>query len=260
MTRVGVFGAAAAWAAPCARRSRPIASSSSWPRSIRSTGDRSASGRQRRQPSASGVRIRSPVDAGAEVVVDFTVAEAARTNLAFAGEHGLHAVVGTTGFGEADFDAMRSEFTTSSCLVAANFSIGAVLMMRFAELATPWFETAEIIELHHDGKVDTPSGTAMRTAERMAAASSDWSDDPTTSHVVEGAHGGAGPGGIPIHSVRLHGLFAHQEVLLGTSGQSLTIRHDTFDRTCYMPGVLLAVKRVHERPGLTLGLEPLLDL
>jgi 4-hydroxy-tetrahydrodipicolinate reductase len=132
--------------------------------------------------------------------------------------------------------------------------------MRFAELAAPWFETAEIIELHHDAKIDAPSGTAMRTAERMAAASSDWSEDPTTSHVIEGARGGEGPGGIPIHSVRLHGLFAHQEVLLGTSGQSLSIRHDTYDRTCYMPGVLLAVKRVHERPGLTLGLEPLLDL
>ena len=200
------------------------------------------------------------VDAGAEVVVDFTVAEAARQNLAFAAEHGLHAVVGTTGFGEDDFDRIRREFTKSSCLVAANFAIGAVLMMRFAELAAPWFETAEIIELHHDAKIDAPSGTAMRTAERMAAASSEWSDDPTTSHVVEGARGGEGPGGIPIHSVRLHGLFAHQEVLLGTSGQSLTIRHDTYDRTCYMPGVLLAVKRVADRPGLTLGLEPLLDV
>ena len=173
---------------------------------------------------------------------------------------GSHAVVGTTGFGEADFEAIRHDFTKSSCLVAANFAIGAVLMMRFAELAAPWFETAEIIELHHDGKIDAPSGTALRTAERMAASSSEWSDDPTTSHVVEGARGGSGPGGIPIHSVRLHGLFAHQEVLLGTSGQSLTIRHDTYDRTCYMPGVLLAVKRVHERPGLTVGLEPLLDL
>ena len=200
------------------------------------------------------------LDAGAEVVVDFTVAEAARENLAFAAEHGLHAVVGTTGFGDEDFERLRGSFTKSSCLVAANFAIGAVLMMRFAELAAPWFETAEIIELHHDGKIDAPSGTAMRTAERMAASSSEWGEDPTTAHVVEGARGGSGPGGIPIHSVRLHGLFAHQEVLLGTSGQSLTIRHDTYDRTCYMPGVLLAVKRVAERPGLTLGLEPLLDL
>jgi 4-hydroxy-tetrahydrodipicolinate reductase len=200
------------------------------------------------------------LDAGAEVVVDFTIAEAARGNLAFAAEHALHAVVGTTGFAEPDLDALRRDFTRSSCLLAANFAIGAVLMMRFAELAAPWFETAEIIELHHDAKIDAPSGTALRTAERMAASSSEWSDDPTQDHVVEGARGGRGPGGIPIHSVRLHGLFAHQEVLLGTAGQSLSIRHDTYDRTCYMPGVLLAVKHVHERPGLTLGLEPLLDL
>lgn len=200
------------------------------------------------------------LDAGVEVVVDFTVADAARGNLAFAAEHGLHAVVGTTGFTDDDLRRLESAFTRSSCLVAANFAIGAVLMMRFAELAAPFFETAEIVELHHDGKVDAPSGTAMRTAERMAAASSEWSKDPTTDHVLDGARGGSGPGGIPIHSVRLHGLFAHQEVLLGTSGQSLSIRHDTYDRTCYMPGVLLAVKRVAERPGLTVGLEPLLDL
>ena len=169
-------------------------------------------------------------------------------------------VVGTTGFSDDDLDRFRAAFTTSNCLIAPNFAIGAVLMMRFAELAAPHFETAEIIELHHDGKVDAPSGTAMRTAERMAAASSSWAADPTTDHVVDGARGGSGPGGIPIHSVRLRGLFAHQEVLFGTAGQTVTIRHDTYDRTCYMPGVLLAVKRVAERPGLTLGLEPLLDL
>jgi len=200
------------------------------------------------------------VEAGAEVVVDFTVADAARQNLAFAAEHGLHAVVGTTGFTESDVAAIEAEFTRSSCLIAANFAIGAVLMMRFAELAAPWFETVEIIELHHDAKIDAPSGTALRTAERIAAASDEWADDPTTTTVVKGARGGEGPGGIPIHSVRLRGLFAHQEVLLGTAGQSLSIRHDTYDRTCYMPGVLLAVKRVAERPGLTLGIEPLLDL
>jgi 4-hydroxy-tetrahydrodipicolinate reductase len=200
------------------------------------------------------------VEAGAEVVVDFTVADAARPNLAFAAEHGLHAVVGTTGLSADDLASVEAAFTKSSCLIAANFAIGAVLMMRFSELAAPWFETVEIVELHHDGKVDAPSGTAMRTAEHIAAASSDWAADPTTDRVLEGARGGQGPGGIPIHSVRLRGLFAHQEVLLGTSGQSLSIRHDTYDRTCYMPGVLLAVKHVHERPGLTLGLEPLLDL
>ena len=200
------------------------------------------------------------VAAGAEVVVDFTVATAARDNLAFAAKHGIHAVVGTTGFDRDDLQSLERAFTESSCLVAANFAIGAVLMMRFAELAAPWFETAEIIELHHDAKVDAPSGTAMRTAERMAAASSDWASDPTTAHVLDGARGGEGAGGIPIHSVRLRGLFAHQEVLLGTAGQSLSIRHDTYDRTCYMPGVLLGIKHVHERPGLTVGLDGLLGL
>jgi len=198
------------------------------------------------------------VDAGAQVVVDFTVVDAARKNLAFAARHGIHAVVGTTGLTEDDLARLAGDFTKSSCLVAANFAIGAVLMMRFAELASPWFETAEIIELHHDAKIDAPSGTAMVTARRMAAASDSWAPDPTTHEVVKGARGGKGPADIPVHSVRLRGLFAHQEVLLGTAGQSLTIRHDTYDRTCYMPGVLLAVKRVHERPGLTQGLDSLL--
>jgi 4-hydroxy-tetrahydrodipicolinate reductase len=200
------------------------------------------------------------VDAGAEVVVDFTVVEAARANLAFAAEHGIHAVVGTTGFTDADRAALAATFTRSSCLLAANFAIGAVLMMRFAELAAPWFETAEIIELHHDAKVDAPSGTALATAERMAAASDAWAPDPTRNELLAGARGGRGPGAIPVHAVRLRGLFAHQEVLLGTAGQTLSIRHDTYDRTCYMPGVLLAVKRVAERPGLTTGLEHLLGL
>jgi 4-hydroxy-tetrahydrodipicolinate reductase len=135
-----------------------------------------------------------------------------------------------------------------------------VLMMRFAELAAPWFETAEIIELHHDQKADAPSGTAMLTAERMAAASSEWADDPTKTVVVEGARGGTGPGGIHVHSVRLRGLVAHQEVLLGTTGQTLTIRHDSIERTSFMPGVLVAVKAVADRPGLTVGLDPLLGL
>jgi 4-hydroxy-tetrahydrodipicolinate reductase len=200
------------------------------------------------------------VDAGAEVVVDFTVVEAARANLSFAAAHGLHAVVGTTGFTDGDLARLEADFSQSSCLLAANFAIGAVLMMRFAELAAPWFETAEIVELHHDAKVDAPSGTAVATATRMAAASGDWAPDPTTIEVVDGARGGRGPGGIPVHAVRLRGLFAHQEVLLGTAGQTLSIRHDTYDRTCYMPGVLLGIKGVAQRPGLTVGLEPLLGL
>ena len=200
------------------------------------------------------------VDADAEVVVDFTHLDAARGNLEFAAEHGIHAVVGTTGFTDEDLATYEAAFSRSSCLIVPNFAIGAVLMMRFAELAAPWFETAELIELHHDQKVDAPSGTAMLTAERMAAASADWAKDPTRTEVLPGARGSRGPAGIPIHSVRLRGMVAHQEVLLGTTGQTLSIRHDTYDRASFMPGVLLAVKRVAERPGLTIGLEPLLDL
>lgn len=199
-------------------------------------------------------------EAGAEVVVDFTVLDAARQNLHWLAEHGMHAVVGTTGFSAADLDGLRAAFTSSNCFLAPNFAIGAVLMMRFAELAAPHFETAEIIELHHDAKIDAPSGTAMRTAERMAAASGDWGDDPTTKTVVEGARGGVAVGGIHVHSVRLRGMVAHQEVLLGTTGETLTIRHDSYDRSSFMPGVVLAVKRVGELPGLTIGLEVLLDL
>ena len=198
------------------------------------------------------------VEAGAEVVVDFTRLDAARENLAFAAAHGIHAVVGTTGFTEADLEGFAAAFTRSSCFIAPNFAIGAILMMRFAELAAPWFETADIIELHHDNKIDAPSGTAMRTAERMAAASGDWAPDPTTTEVLPGARGAVGPGGIPIHSVRMRGMVAHQEVLLGTTGQTLSIRHDTYDRSSFMPGVLLGVHHVADRPGLTVGLDALL--
>lgn len=200
------------------------------------------------------------VETGVDVVVDFTVADAARDNLGWLAEHGMHAVVGTTGFTPEDLDNFARMFTTSNCLIAPNFAIGAVLMMRFAEMAAPWFETGEIIEMHHEMKTDAPSGTAMLTAERMAAASPDWLADPTTSHVVDGARGGEGPGGIRMHAVRTRGAVAHQEVVLGTEGQSLTIRHDSYDRSSFMPGVLLAVRRVPDLRGLTLGLDPLLDL
>ncbi len=201
-------------------------------------------------------------DAGAEVAVDFTVVDAARDNIAWCADNGVHAVVGTTGFSSDDMDDFRARFEASSAnaVIAPNFAIGAVLMVRFAELAAPWFETAEVIELHHDQKIDAPSGTALHTVERMAAASSDWAPDPTTKTVVEGARGGVSEGGIHVHSVRLRGLVAHEEVLLGTAGQSLSIRHDSYDRTSFMPGVVLAVKAVRDRPGLTVGLDPLLDL
>ncbi|HKY66585.1 MAG TPA: 4-hydroxy-tetrahydrodipicolinate reductase [Acidimicrobiales bacterium] len=200
------------------------------------------------------------LDAGAQVVVDFTVLDASRENLAWAAEHGVHAVVGTTGFTADDHDRLRSAFTRSNCLIAPNFAIGAVLMMRFAELAAPWFESAEVIELHHDRKVDAPSGTAMLTVERMAAASDSWGDDPTEKEVLPGARGGTGPAGIHVHSVRLRGLVAHQEVLLGAAGQSLSIRHDSYDRDSFMPGVVLAVKQVGDHPGLTVGLDAFLGL
>ena len=197
--------------------------------------------------------------AEADVAVDFTQLDAARQNLAWLAEHGLHAVVGTTGFTPADL-------TDSVPGPSPGQQLPDRAQLRHrrrphdAELAAPWFETAEIIELHHDGKVDAPSGTAMRTAERMAAASAEWGPDPTQTTVVPGARGGQGPGGIAMHSVRLRGLVAHQEVLLGTAGQTLTIRHDSFDRSSFMPGVVLAVKRIVDRPGLTVGLDALLDL
>jgi 4-hydroxy-tetrahydrodipicolinate reductase len=199
-------------------------------------------------------------DAGAEVAIDFTHVDAARSNLQWCADHGVHSVVGTTGFSEDDYAEVEARFTKSNCIIAPNFAVGAVLMMHFAELAAPWFETAEIIELHHDQKVDAPSGTAMMTARRMAAASPDWGDDPTTKVVADGARGGAGPAGIRVHAVRMRGMVAHQEVLLGTTGQTLSIRHDTYDRTSFMPGVLLAVKAVTDRPGLTVGLDAVLGL
>lgn len=204
--------------------------------------------------------LESLARAEAQVAVDFTHIDAARANLAWCAANGVHAVVGTSGFTPADYEELATRFTRSNCFVAPNFAIGAVLMMRFAELAAPYFETAEIIELHHDQKVDAPSGTAMHTAERMAARSSDWAPDPTTKHVIEGARGGASPGGIRIHSVRLRGLVAHQEVLLGTAGQSLSIRHDSYDRASFMPGVVLAVKSVGSHPGVTVGLDAFLDI
>ena len=196
----------------------------------------------------------------ADVVVDFTVVDAARETLHFAAANGIHAVVGTTGFSDEDLESFRAAFTASNALIAPNFAIGAVLMIRMAELAAPHFETAEIIEFPHNAKVDAPSGTATHTAERMAAASGEWADDPTTHEVYPGARGGIGPAGIRVHGVRMVGAVANQEVILGTTGQTLTIRHDTVDRTSFMPGVLVGVKRVAEFPGVTIGLDTYLGL
>jgi 4-hydroxy-tetrahydrodipicolinate reductase len=199
-------------------------------------------------------------DTGAEVVVDFTQVDAARDNVLWLADHKIHAVVGTTGFTDDDYTRFRERFVSSNCVVAPNFAIGAVLMMRFAELAAPYFETAEIIEYHHDSKIDAPSGTAVMTAERIAGASKDWAADPTTTEVFEGARGGRGPADLRVHALRVRGMVASQEVLFGTTGQTLDIRHDTYDRSSFMPGVLLAVKAVRDRPGVTVGLDELLDL
>lgn len=199
---------------------------------------------------------------GAQVVVDFTVPTAVMGNLAFVVEHGLHAVVGTTGFDEerlADVRALISG-TSTNVVIAPNFGLAAVLMMRFAALAAPHFDSVEIVELHHPRKADAPSGTARRTAEMVAEARADVGPMPdATVEAIAGARG-ATIAGIPVHSVRLQGLVAHQEVLLGGPGETLTIRHDSYDRESFMPGVLLAVRSVAQRPGLTYGLEHLLGL
>ena len=201
-------------------------------------------------------------DAGAEVAVDFTVVDAARENLAWCAEHGVHAVVGTTGFTADDIERLGCAFdqSTANAVIAPNFAIGAILMMRFAELAAPYFELGRDHRAAPRPEDRRAVGTAMLTAQRMAGASPDWGQDPTEKLVIDGVRGGEGPAGIRVHSVRLRGLVAHQEVLLGTTGQSLTIRHDSYDRTSFMPGVLLAVRAVRDRPGLTVGLDALLGL
>jgi len=199
--------------------------------------------------------------AGAGVAVDFTVAGAARENLAWCAENGIHTVVGTTGLAPTDLEELAAILarTGTHAIVAPNFAIGAVLMMRFAEIAAPHFETAEVVEMHHDAKADAPSGTAMLTARRMADASPSWGPDPTRSVVAEGARG-ASLDGVHVHSLRVRGTVAHQEVVLGPTGQTLTIRHDSYDRTSFMPGVLLAVRAVADRPGLTVGIDALLGI
>jgi 4-hydroxy-tetrahydrodipicolinate reductase len=202
---------------------------------------------------------------GAEAVVDFTTPSAVMDNLAFCIAAGLHTVVGTTGFTPERLRLLREQLAAApgvGCIVAPNFGIGAVLMMRFAALAAPHFESVEIVELHHPDKVDAPSGTAARTAGLIADARRTAGLPPmpdATAEAVDGARG-ARLDGVPVHAVRLRGLVAHQEVLLGGVGEQLTIRHDSFDRVSFMPGVLLALREVGGRPGLTVGLEELLGL
>lgn len=223
--------------------------------------------------SASDLTLSAEVDAAdalslftdtdTEVVIDFTHPDAVMDNLKFLIDNGIHAVVGTTGFTDARIEQVRSWLAASpetGVLIAPNFAIGAVLSMHFAQKAAPYFESAEVIELHHPQKADAPSGTATRTAALIAEARKGLPPNPdATSTGLPGARG-ADVDGIPVHSVRLTGLVAHQEVLFGTMGETLTIRHDSLDRTSFVPGVLLAVRQIAQRPGLTIGLEALLDL
>lgn len=211
-----------------------------------------------------GDELRVFAEAGCDVVVDFSSADAARVALPWLAMHGIHAVSGTTGLTPDDFDAFRAAFGDGAahCVWAPNFAISAVLLMRFAELAAPWFDTVEVLEFHHNAKVDAPSGTAVATAERIAAARGDvpWAADPTRHEVLPGARGGAGPSGVRVHGVRMVGMNAHQEVLFGTAGQTLTLRQDSYDRSSFMPGVLLACRRVGEHPGLTIGLDAIVGI
>jgi 4-hydroxy-tetrahydrodipicolinate reductase len=203
-------------------------------------------------------------DAGAEVLVDFTNPDVVMDHVHWAIDQGINIVVGTSGFSESRLDRIRTWLSHKPELgvfIAPNFALGAVLMMEFAARASRFFDSVEIIEQHHPRKVDAPSGTALRTAAIIAAARAEAGKgkmpDATTSEV--GGARGAEIDGVRVHSVRVAGLVAHQEVLFGATGETLTVRHDSYDRVSFMPGVLLAVRKVMQRPGLTIGLEELLD-
>lgn len=210
-----------------------------------------------------GDALSALTDSNTEVVIDFTHPDVVMDNLKFLIDNGIHAVVGTTGFTDERIAQVRAWLDAKpdvSVLIAPNFAIGAVLTMHFAAQAARHFESVEVIELHHPHKADAPSGTAARTAKLIAEARKGLPPNPdATSTGIEGARG-ADVDGIPVHSIRLAGLIAHQEVLFGTTGETLTIRHDSLDRTSFVPGVLLGVRKVAQRPGLTIGIEPLLDL
>ena len=205
------------------------------------------------------------IAAGAQAVVDFTHPDVVMDNLEFCIGHGIHAVVGTTGFDDARLEVLRGLLADSpgtGVLVAPNFSIGAILMMRFAALAAPFYESVEVVELHHPDKADAPSGTARRTAELISAARADAGCPPVpdaTSTSLDGARG-ADVAGIRVHGLRIRGLVAHQEVILGGVGETLTIRHDSMDRASFTPGVLTGLRAIGTHPGLTVGLENFLDL
>lgn len=212
-----------------------------------------------------GDALSDLTEARADVVVDFTHPDAVLDNIRFCLDHGIRCVVGTSGFQESKYQTLRGWLAVDpglGVLVAPNFGVGAVLAMHFAKLAAPYFDSCEVIEMHHAGKVDAPSGTAGHTASLIAAARAEAGSVPipdATEHELPGARG-ADVDGVRVHSVRMSGLVAHQEVLFGTDGEVLTIRHDSLHRTSFMPGVLLAVRYVTDHPGLTVGLEPLLGL
>ncbi|MGW0733564.1 4-hydroxy-tetrahydrodipicolinate reductase [Streptomyces sp. NPDC002851] len=210
-------------------------------------------------------KIEALAEAGAQVAVDLTHPDAVMGNLQYCVANGIHGVVGTTGWTDERLERLRGWLAASpstGVLVAPNFSIGAVLTMQFAQQAARFFESVEVIELHHPNKADAPSGTAHRTAQLIAAAREKAGSAPqpdATSTALDGARG-ADVDGVPVHSVRLRGLLAHQEVLLGGEGETLTIRHDSLHHKSFMPGILLGVRRVVDTPGLTFGLEHFLDL
>ncbi|MEV5243203.1 4-hydroxy-tetrahydrodipicolinate reductase [Streptomyces cinnamoneus] len=212
-----------------------------------------------------GDGLEALTEAGAQVAVELTHPDSVMDNLDFCVRNGIHAVVGTTGWNEDRLEQLTSWLAASpstGVLIAPNFSIGAVLTMAFAQQAARFFESVEVVELHHPNKADAPSGTATRTAQLIAAARREAGCAPqpdATSTALEGARG-ADVDGVPVHSVRLRGLLAHQEVLLGDTGETLTIRHDSLHHSCFMPGILLGARRVVTTPGLTFGLEHFLDL
>lgn len=211
-----------------------------------------------------GVRVVPSLDglteAGVQVAVDFTHPTSVLPNVRWCLGMGIHAVVGTTGVTPADLEELRSlaDSGDANCFVAPNFALGAVLLMRFATEAARYFDAAEVIELHHDGKADAPSGTAIATARAIGSARSGAWSPPEAIGEFAGARGVA-VDGVQVHAVRLPGLLAHQEVLFGGAGQVLSVRHDTMDRSAFMPGVLMAIRAVGDRPGLTVGLDALLD-
>ncbi|MCP3997369.1 MAG: 4-hydroxy-tetrahydrodipicolinate reductase [bacterium] len=254
MTRVGVSGAAG-------RMGRLVAETIAYATGFELTAvyDPNGAGKE---VAGHEVSTTPEVMLDADVVVEFTNPDAVMENLRTWHTMGRHAVVGTSGFGEERLSDVERFWTegTGNCLIVPNFSIGAVVMMRLAEVAAPHFDAAEVIEMHHDRKADAPSGTAIATAQRIAAAAENQRREVESKELVSGARG-ADVDGIPVHAVRLPGLVAHQAVMLGGMGETLTIRHDTTDRQAFMPGVVLAVRKVSELPvRVTVGLDALLGL